>query len=133
MARDSAAAPPVRLRWGLASRRLCLGADPLVFRSPVTSSGADGVGLVPVRSGDPREPHRQPVRWGSPGRLTRFGNRVCAAGHVGEDDLDRRLQQSGSPQMNKFIFLSEAQATLACEQRAGYRECLAGFIEQLER
>ena len=104
--RDSAADPPVRHRWGSASRRLCLGTDPWVFRSPVTSSGAEGVGLVPVGSGDPREPHRQPVRWGSPDRLTRFGKRVCAAGHVGEDDLDRRFQQSGTHHCRHFLFLA---------------------------
>ena len=34
--RDSAADQPVRRRWGSASRRLCLGADSLVCRSPVT-------------------------------------------------------------------------------------------------
>ena len=83
------------LRWGSASRRLCLGADPLVFRSPVTSSWADGAGLVHVGSVDPREPHRRPVRWGSPNRLPRFGNRVCAAGHVGDDHLDMRLHKHG--------------------------------------
>ncbi|MDE0146098.1 MAG: hypothetical protein OXL95_09535 [Nitrospira sp.] len=85
----------MRRRWGSASRRLRLGAESLVFRSPVTSSGADGVGLVHVASVDPREPHRRPVRWGSPDRLPRFGHRVCAAGQVGENDLDRRRQQSG--------------------------------------
>ncbi len=95
--RDSAAAQPVRRRWGSPSRRLGLGAEPLVFRSPVTSSGAGGAGLIHVGSRDPREPHRRPVRWGDPVRLTRFGNRVCAAGHGGEDDLDRRRQQSRSP------------------------------------
>jgi len=62
--RDSAAAPPGRRRWGSASRRLCLGVEPWVLRSPGTSSGAEGVGLVPVGSGDPREPHRPPIRWG---------------------------------------------------------------------
>ena len=62
----------MRHRWGLASRRLCLGAESLVFRSPVTSSGAEGVGLVPVEAVASREPHRQSVRWGSPDRLTRF-------------------------------------------------------------
>ncbi len=95
--RDSAAAPPVRRRWGSASRRLCRGAVPWVFRSQVAPSREGGSLFVHVASGDPREPHRRPVRWGSPGRLTRLGKRVCAAGHVGEDDLDRRLQQSGSP------------------------------------
>ena len=62
--RDSAAAQPVRRRWGLASRRLCLGTDPLVFRSPVTSSGAEGAGLVHVGSREPREPHRPQICWG---------------------------------------------------------------------
>ena len=62
--RDSAAAQPVRPRWGSSSRRLCLGTDPLVFRSPGTSSGVEGVGLVPVASVDAREPHRQQIRWG---------------------------------------------------------------------
>ena len=70
--RDSAADQPVRHRWGSASRRLCLGTNPLVFRSSVTPSGDDGAGLVHVASVDPREPHRRPVRWGAPGRLTRF-------------------------------------------------------------
>ena len=88
VARDSAAAQPVRHRWGLASRRLCLGAEPLVLRSPVTPSGDDGAGLVHVGSRDPREPHRRRVRWGSPDRLTRFGNRVCAVGNIGDDHLD---------------------------------------------
>ena len=37
---------------GLVSRRLCLGAESLVFRSPVTSSWGDGAGLVHVGSGD---------------------------------------------------------------------------------
>ncbi len=81
--RDSAADPPGRHRWGSASRRLCLGTDPWVLRSPGTSSGAEGVGLVHVGSGDPREPHRRSVRWGSPGRLTRCGHQVCAGGQGG--------------------------------------------------
>ena len=50
--------------------------------SPGTSAGVEGAGLVPVASGDAREPHRRPVRWGSPGRLTRFGNRVCAGSNL---------------------------------------------------
>ena len=70
------------LRWGSASRRLCLGADSLVCRSPVTSSWADGVGLVHVDSVDSREPHRPPVRWGSPGRLTRFVGIASAPGDM---------------------------------------------------
>ena len=80
--RDSAADQPVRHRWGLASRRLRLGAESLVFRSPVTPAGAGGTGLVPVASGDRREPHRRPGRWGSPCRLPRFGKRGCAALNV---------------------------------------------------
>ena len=78
--RDSAADQPVRRRWGSASRRLCRGAEPLVFRSPVTSSGADGVGLVPVGSREPREPHRPPIRWGGSACLTRFWGIASAPG-----------------------------------------------------
>ena len=55
---------PVRHRWGLASRRLCRGAEPLVFRSHVAPSGEGGSLLVHVGSVDPREPHRRQVRWG---------------------------------------------------------------------
>ncbi len=104
--RDSAAAQPVRCRWGSTSRRLGRGAESLGFRSPVTSSGAEGARLVHVGSGEPREPHRRPVRWGGPDRLTRLGNRVCAAGHVGEDKLDSCLQQSRSPHCRHFLSLA---------------------------
>jgi len=78
--RDSAADQPVRRRWGSASRRLDLGAAALVFRSPVTSSGAEGVGLVPVGSREPREPYRPQIRWGGSAGLPRFGKRGCAGG-----------------------------------------------------
>ena len=71
-----------------------------------TRWGGGGSGLVPVGSREPREPHRRPVRWGSPDRLTRFGNRVCAGGHVGEDNLDRRLQPSGAPHCRLFLSLT---------------------------
>ena len=81
--RDSAANQAERRRWGSASLRLGLGADPLVFRSPGPSSGAEGVGLVPVEAGASREPHRPPIRWGGSAGLTRFGNRVCAGGQGG--------------------------------------------------
>ena len=80
--RDSAAAQPVRRRWDSASRRLCLGTDPWVFRSQVAPSGEGGSLLVPVRSGDRREPHRRPGRGGGPCRLPRFGKRGCAARNV---------------------------------------------------
>ena len=62
--RDSAANQAGKRRWGSASLRLGLGVDPLVFRSPVTSFWAEGAGLVPVESGDAREPHRPQIRWG---------------------------------------------------------------------
>ena len=93
MRRERAADQPGRRRWGSASRRLCLGTDPLVFRSPGASSGDEAVGLVHVASGDPREPHRRPGRWGSPGRLTRFGNQVCAAGYLGDETFSIRLNK----------------------------------------
>ena len=54
----------------------------MVFRSPVTPSRDDGAGLVHVASVDPREPHRPPVRWGSPGRLTRFVGIASAPGDM---------------------------------------------------
>ncbi len=50
--------------------------------SPGTSAGVEGAGLVPVASGDAREPHRRPVRWGSPGRLPRFWGIESAPGDM---------------------------------------------------
>jgi len=35
-------------------------------------------------------------------------------------------------QWSKTFFVSDEQAALALERRAGYRECLAEFIKQLE-
>ena len=78
--RDSAANQAERRRWDSASLRLGLGADPLVVRSPGPSSGAEGVGLVPVEAGASREPHRRPGRWGAPGRLPRFLGLEAAPG-----------------------------------------------------
>ena len=69
--RDSAANQPESRRWGAASLRLGLGAEPLVVRSPVSPAGAGGAGLVPVESGDSREPHRPPIRWGGSAGLPR--------------------------------------------------------------
>ena len=71
-------------------------AEPLVFRSPDPSSGAEGAGLVPVGSREPREPHRPQICQGGSAGLPRFGNRVCAwrqagvslggeTAHVGDD------------------------------------------------
>lgn len=64
--------PPGRLRWGFVSLRLCLGADPRSCGSHVAPSGEGGVSLVHVDAVASREPHRRQVRWGSPGRLSRF-------------------------------------------------------------
>ncbi|MDE0405886.1 MAG: hypothetical protein OXI53_11325 [Nitrospira sp.] len=48
----------------MASRRLCLGAEALVFRSSVAPAGTGGTGLVHVGLREPREPHRQQIRLG---------------------------------------------------------------------
>ena len=90
--RDSAANQAERCRWGAASLRLGLGVAPLVFRSPVTSSGAEGAGLVPVGSGDPREPHRPPIRWGGSAGLPRFWGIEAAP-----RDRAARTTKSSSP------------------------------------
>ena len=104
--RDRAVDQPVRPRWGSASRRLDLGAEALVSRSPVASSGDEGAGLVPVASDEPRDPHRRPGRWGDPDRLTRFGNRACAVGQGGEDDMGRRFQKLGTLHCRHFLSLA---------------------------
>ncbi len=69
--------------WG----RWCRARSRQIWRSTGTAPAAGSLGLT-----------------GPPASM--LGHRGCAAGHVGEDDLDRRLPQSRSPHGRHFFSLA---------------------------